>query len=470
LIAVTNANAPLAAFLKDDANFVNVRPPPPIDRPLFQLIADEFTSVANSNTAFHEWFTQDHKTKLTLLEIQMLSYLRALLKSSADAPQQLLAVQALIEPWAIPGDVSPIVRCTLVDCARTLKPKDVATRHRSHFYDGTPLACIKEAFAFRATATGNGFQVVSVSGLAPTFSTLIWRLYRDVAPIEFPKVHFILRLVPEIRRMRKLVKLMEFLKFVELFFARHHLALYFVLNCTTFLDDPNRLTLQHHAAWRAQFLAIFPSEYPFAPSDLGGHETAYDQLNFVRDQLISFQNKVLEILKPTCEVSFPFSHFLPMMSFANVSLVNFLALYSVTGLDENEPERALEMLLHGKTAFPFVRFTNDRFQWDEWPNTDEQVDLFGLRRSDWARGIAWEPLAAVVCKAPLRPIGSEIEKRLLFLMALLVAYDPAIALQLFTHDPVQRVAAYRPALAAAIIGAWLPPEILAGLAEAADRP
>jgi hypothetical protein len=465
--ALIETNPNLKTFLLNDANFAEFQSPPAsLDTTsLFELIlttfGEESTNVSNADLV--RWLTGDQLHHSCLLECQILLYLRAFLFDSADAAHHLRAVSALIEPWKIPDGSSRIVTHLI---ASIIPKMDMSFNTRSfppELFALSKLKKLRDASVFEVLEETN--RVVYARATIPTYASVLWKLFRDTPIDEFPLVRFLLTSFGEFREMQRYVKLMEFLKTIEVFFSRRTIALYILFNCCTFLCDEHRVSLQSLGFARQSFSQIFPTQHPFAPDDFPNCETAYAQLECTREKLMVFQQKVITMLKPENVIQVPFSDFLPMMSAANISLARFLAVTSI-GESVDHPEDCLRGILTNPLLFQGVVFTNQRYQWPEWPESDEPVDFFGLRRSDWARGLCWEPLKNVFDNASAQRGRSEklINKREFFMGFLLKAYDPYFALSdyrgFYGQTDNQSLSEMRPLTTDDVVGQWLPDELL----------
>jgi hypothetical protein len=272
--------------------------------------------------------------------------------------------------------------------------------------------------------------------------------------------------------MRRYVKLMEVVKSIELKFSRRSFPLYIVLNCCTFVQDNNRESIQSFPFAGSLFNDIFGTQFPFELKDLGNRETAYKQLEFVHEKLMNYQSKVIKQLRPRNVVELPFSHFFPLMSLANLSISRLLA---VTSLVNDYDARTVEQLIGdglSEKAFQCVRFVNKRYHCNEWGDTNEPIDLFGMCPSDWKRGFTSESIEKMLIKTQNPTVfrGNLLDKRIIFLRALLWAYDPYRKLfekrEFYGAWEIRSVINTKVLISDDVTGDWLPPEILRRLREA----
>ena len=240
---------------------------------------------------------------------------------------------------------------------------------------------------------------------------------------------------PKLQALRRYVRVFEFIRKLSSRFQMKLPALFVLLNCTSLLDNGKWPLLSMVA--RQLFHDDFVDLLPITQEDLGGKDTAYEQLNVLKAMIIKNHNELVHLLGCERLHRVPFRHFLPEMSISNFSLCAF-CLPDESGQPDHTLQTVDVDLLFSKfcklkTSHCWVLLTDDRFDFDNKtpPNSSQDLDIFGLSLDDWKFGLdraARFSLKKVFRTGELATIQryKPEETARFFLIALLAVYDSRV--------------------------------------------
>jgi hypothetical protein len=359
----------------------------------------------------------------SLLAIQVILCLRALLDHSDTMGTQMVALSCLLEPALWTQTESAIVEPILAGVLATNVTSDFNTVVKAAF---KPLFIANVHAPWVLLKTHGGQICVDELRLPRTFSTTVWTFFRCYPASSFPLVTFCLEHAQDFQRVAKLVKLMSFMRMIEPLLVPRTCTLFLLLHNLTFFHLTERLSFQELAFAHPIWLATFGKLFPFGAVELGKFPNCSDQLNYAAQQICEFQEFVASIAAPFVselhQIPVPFARFMPIMSLARVSVSAFLQSAAVMApADAELPLRAL-------FAGPIATFTHERFVYEDAPPQPpgESPDFLGLCNCDWRRGLAGSA-GPVPSWTTNELFQTPLQRRFAFLTALLGIFDADVA-------------------------------------------
>ena len=353
-----------------------------LEKSVFELVQNGFDSQDGLGVSqdFIDWFCQGVSTGVTLMSLQAINCIAA-----ADNPQQyheeLVCLSGLMEPWRHVTEPSV--------CAMSL----LHSVSQSSFDD---LTSFDNFVREKVPNANHTFRIVRkaqcyIEASLPTFARCIWSFFAHHLSSKYEMLGQFIMNTPKLQALRRYVRVFEFIRKLSSRFQMKLPALFVLLNCTSLLDNGKWPLLSMVA--RQLFHDDFVDLLPITQEDLGGKDTAYEQLNVLKAMIIKNHNELVHLLGCERLHRVPFRHFLPEMSISNFSLCSFCLPDESGQPDHTLQAFDIDVLLARfsdlRTSTCWVLLTDDPFDFDRKTpsNGSQDLDIFGLTDDDWKFGL-----------------------------------------------------------------------------------